>query len=103
MKKVHITESQLNELRKKLAEVYNVDVTDKIEAGKTPSQVVSDMTAENPNLNNDANSGEVRFTFNPKGIDEEENVKPITKKAIKEAKIKHLQENSYRFVKKDLK
>ena len=103
MKKIHITESQLGELRKRLTEVYDVDVTDKLEAGKTPTQVVSDMTAENPNLNNDASSGEVKFTFNPKGIDEEEDVKPITKKAIKEAKIKKLQENCVRYTKKDLK
>ena len=103
MKKIHITESQLGELRKRLTEVYDVDVTDKLEAGKTPSQVVSDMKAKNPNLNNDATSGEVKFTFNPNGIDEEKEGKPITKKAIKEAKIKRLQENSVRYTKKDLK
>ena len=100
MKKIHITEEQLAELKKKLTEVYDVDVTDKLEGGKTPTQVVSDMTAENPNLSNDANSGEVKFTFNPKGIDED---KFVTKRQIREAKIKKLQENSVRYTKKDLR
>lgn len=71
MKKVHITEEQLNYIKKRLTETYTVDVTDRLEAGKSPSQVVSDMTAKNPSLSNDASSGEVNFAFNPKGIDED--------------------------------
>lgn len=103
MKKIHITESQLNELKEKLMETYDVNITDELEGGKTPSQVVSDMKAQNPSLNSDANSGEVTFSFNPNGIDEEKGAKPVTKRQIKEAKIKKLQENSVVYKKRDLK
>lgn len=100
MRKIHITESQLEELRKKLTEAYNVDITQDLEQGKTPQQIVANKKAENPNLNNDANSGEVSFTFNPNGIDEGT---CFTKGSIKKAKIKNLQENSTMYIKKNLK
>lgn len=100
MKKIHISEEQLNELKSKLAETYDVDVTRDLEAGKTPQQVVADKTAKNPNLSSDAKSGEVSFCFNPNGVDES---KTITKRQIKEAKIENLRKNSVRFSKKDLK
>lgn len=99
MRKIHISEEQLNELRSKLAETYTVDVTADLEAGKTPQQVVATKKAENPNLGNDANSGEATFGFNPNGIDES---KTITKRQIKEAKIANLRKNSIRFSKRDI-
>ncbi|MBP5456047.1 MAG: hypothetical protein J6Y37_06070 [Paludibacteraceae bacterium] len=103
MKKIHITENQLKELRKKITESYDVDITDDLERGKkSPSQVVSQKKAENPNLSSDANNGEVKFSFDPNGIDEEKVAKTVTKREIKEAKVKKLQENSVMFTKKDL-
>ncbi len=99
MRKIHISEEQLNELRSKLAETYTVDVTADLEAGQTPQQVVANKKAKNPNLGNDANSGEATFGFNPNGIDES---KTITKRQIKEAKIANLKKNSIRFSKRDI-
>ena len=99
MKKIHITEAQLEELRKKLTETYNVDVTPDIEAGKTASQIVTDKKSKNPSLSSDISRGEVSFTFNPDGIDEG---KAYTKRGIKEAKLKKLQENCVVFKKSDL-
>lgn len=99
MRKIHISEEQLSELRDRLAETYTVDVTADLEAGKTPQQVIATKKAENPSLGNDANSGEVTFGFNPNGIDES---KTITKRQIKEAKIANLRKNSIRFSKRDI-
>lgn len=99
MRKIHISEQQLNELRQKLSETYNVDITSDLEAGKTPQNVVAQKKAENPSLSNDASSGEVTFSFNPNGIDES---KTITKRQIKEAKIANLKKNSVRFSKSDI-
>ena len=101
MRKIHISEQQLTELKQKLSETYNVDITPELEAGKTPQNIVSQKKAENPSLSSDANSGEVAFSFNPNGIDE--SVKPVTKRQIKEARIENLKKNSIRFSKKDLK
>ena len=61
------------------------------------------MKTKNPTLQQQASGGELSLSVNPEGIDEEENGKPITKKQIKEAKIKKLRENSEVFKKSDLR
>ena len=102
MRKIHITEAQLECLKKRLSEVINQDVTAQIEKGETPQQISNEFSQKNPNVPKD----EVQFTYNQAAMDEEVEecgAKCFTKKQIKEAKIKKLQENSVRYTKKDLK
>ena len=101
MRKIHITESQLNELRKKLSEAFTVDGTKEVEQANGDMRTAwNNIKSKNPQLNQQANSGEVNVSVNPTGIDES---KAYTKKQIKEAKLKALQENSVVFKKSDLK
>lgn len=104
MKKIHITEAQLECLRKKLSEAITVDATKEVEAKSgNVAAAWNDMKTKNPTLQQQASGGELSLSVNPEGIDEEENGKPITKKQIKEAKIKKLRENSEVFKKSDLR
>ena len=97
MKKIHITESQL----KRLTEALTIDATKEVEAkGGNVSAAWNDMKTKNPSLDQQANDGEITVGVNPKGIDE---CDFVTKRQIKEAKIKKLQENSIVYKKKDLK
>ena len=66
MKKIHITESQLNYIRQKLTEIVNQEVSKEIEQGKTPQQISTEFSQKNPNIPRD----EVNFTFNQASMDE---------------------------------
>lgn len=107
MKKVHITEKQL----KKLTEALTVDGTKEVEAaGGNVNTAWTYMKSKNPILGQEADKGEIAVSVNPNGIDEDVDEscsdmdgKTFTKRQIKEAKIKKLQENSVMFRKKDLR
>ena len=107
MKKVHITEKQL----KKLTEALTVDGTKEVEAaGGNVNTAWTNMKSKNPFLGQEADKGEIAVSVNPNGIDEDVDEscsdmdgKTFTKRQIKEAKIKKLQENSVMFRKKDLR
>ena len=66
MKKIHITESQLNYIKQKLTEIVNQEVSKEIEQGKTPQQISTEFSQKNPNIPRD----EVNFTFNQASMDE---------------------------------
>lgn len=100
MKKIHITEAQLNELKKKLSEAFTVDGTKEVEQANGDMKTAwNNIKSKNPQLSQQADSGELNVSVNPSGIDE---AKSYTKKQIKEAKLKKLQENSVVFKKSDL-
>ena len=101
MRKIHITESQLSNLKKMLSEATPVDATDatndnngNIAAG------IRQLQQTNPALKNNAT-----YTVNPDGLKnmEESSSVSFTKKQIKEEKIKRLRENSVVYKKKNLK
>lgn len=101
MRKIHITEAQLNELKKKLSEAFTVDGTKEVEQANGNMRTAwTNIKAKNPQLSQQANNGEVNLSVNPTGIDES-NI--YTKKQIKEAKLKNLRKNSVSFKKSDLK
>ena len=101
MRKIHITEAQLNELKKKLEEAYTIDGTKETEeANGNVKTAWNNIKAKNPQLSQQADSGEVNIAVNPTGIDEG---KSYTKRQIKEAKLKALRENSVMFKKSDLR
>lgn len=104
MKKIHITEGQLNYIKSRMTEAYTVDLTKETEAANGNVKTAWDReTSKNPTLRQQAQQGEVNAVVNPEGIDEEMEGKAFTKRQIKEAKIKKLQENSVVFRKKDLR
>ncbi len=103
MKKIHITEAQLECLKKKLSEVTNIDLTKQTEENNGNVKMAWDKEkTANPQVAQMAASGEASVTVNPEGIDECGGG-CITKRQIKEAKIKKLQENSTVYTKKDLR
>jgi hypothetical protein len=74
MKKIHITESQLKYIKKRLSEAYSVDMTKEVEAANGNAKTAWDrMTAKNPTLKQQAQQGEIDGVFNPEGIDENVN------------------------------
>ena len=79
-----------------MTEIVNQEVSKEVEQGKTPQQISTEFSQKNPNIPKD----EVNFTFNQAAMDEGE---CITKRQIREAKIKKLQENCVRYTKKDLR
>ncbi|MBP5724626.1 MAG: hypothetical protein J6X18_13770 [Bacteroidales bacterium] len=71
MKKIHITEAQLNYIKSKLTEAVAVDATKEVEAkGGNVNAAWQDMKSKNPSLSQQADDGEVSISVNPKGIDE---------------------------------
>lgn len=100
MRKIHITESQLEELKAKLSEAYTIDGTKETEAaGGNVKTAWDNIKSKNPQLSQQADNGEVNIAVNPIGIDEG---KSYTKRQIKEAKLRFLRENSVVFKKSDL-
>lgn len=74
MKKIHITESQLKYIKKRLSEAYSVDMTKEVEAANGNAKTAWDrMTTKNPTLKQQAQQGEIDGVFNPEGIDENVN------------------------------
>lgn len=71
MKRIHITESQLNELRKRINEAYTVDATQELEQnGGNAKKAADALFAKNPNLKSDANRGEANVGYNPTALEE---------------------------------
>lgn len=107
MKRIHITESQLESLRQRLSEAMTVDATKETEAkGGNIGAAWQDMKSKNPSLDQQASDGEVTLSVNPKGVDEEVEMaedRKFTKRQIKEAKLKKLRKSCERFTKRDLK
>lgn len=112
MRKIHITESQLKELKKKINEAYTVDATQELEQnGGNAKKAADTLFAKNPTLKSDADKGEANVGFNPTALEEdccEDNAcsmkgKSYTKKQIKEAKLRKLKENCTIIKKKDIK
>lgn len=109
MKKIHITESQLEYLRKKLSESITVDATKETEeANGNINTAWQRMKSSNPVLSQQSQKGEITLGVNPDGVDsvhESADIdgKTITKRQIKEAKIKKLQENCDVYLKKNIK
>lgn len=108
MKKIHISESQYNELRKKISEqsdAYPVDMTDSIEkANGNVSTAFSNFNSEHPQQGADLKSGKATATINPNAVTNESifNGHSYTKKQIKEAKLRKLKENCQIFTKSDI-
>ena len=101
MRKIHITEAQLNELKQRLEEAFNVDATKDTEAaGGNVKTAWDNIKSKNPALSQQADNGEVNLSVNPTGIDEG---KSYTKRQINEAKLKNLRENSVMFKKSDIR
>ena len=109
MKKVHITEEQLNELKNTLSvtpdNTSNMDNTQRAELGKN-------IAANNPNTSVYVDGIEVNATSNPSDVaqNSRENAQSIlanvseatTKRQIREAKINRLKSNCIAFKKKDI-
>lgn len=71
MRKIHITEAQLSELKKKLEEAYTIDGTKETEAaGGNVKTAWDNIKSKNPQLSQQADNGEVNIAVNPTGIDE---------------------------------
>lgn len=104
MKKIHITEAQLECLKKKLSEAGEQDeivVDAQPDAnGKVTTQGLSQQYQA---AQRNVTGARVAMKVNGEDLYESEDSAHITKRQIKEAKIKKLQENSVRFTKKDLK
>ena len=101
MKKIHITEAQMKALKDKLSEAVTVDATSEVEqANGNVSTAWNNMKTKNPMLDQQAKNGEVTVGVNPEGIDEG---KTVTKRQIKEAKIRKMQNESVCIKKKDIK
>ena len=102
MKKIHITEAQFKSLKKTLTEInLNGDENLNASNGNATDAVKKTIQgAKDDGLNVDNSATQVSFSndaLKQNGISES-----FTKKQIKQAKIKNLQENSYVFTKKDL-
>ena len=103
MRKIHITEEQLNAIKKSIEEEYSVDATQKLsDNGNNAKTAAQELQAENPTLASDLKTGKATMTYNPTGLKEGE-YKSFTKKQIKEARVKYLKENSVVFKKKYIK
>jgi len=103
MRKIHITEEQLNCLKKKLSEQdsYNIDVTKNIEdAGGNAKTAISNLSSSNPQQSADLKSGKATATFNADAVTMEG--KLYTKKQIKEAKLEKLKKSCKVIKKKDI-
>lgn len=114
MKKIHITEAQLECLRKKLSEgtiateanPVEFRVQDQDGNGRVGQTDIENAAKQVQSLVGTGNLNKTELTVNPKQVtvgSMEEGAKPITKKQIKEAKIKKLRENSEVFKKSDLR
>lgn len=72
MRKIHITESQLNELKRRLTEGndnYNIDLSDKVkENGGNVGTAIRQINAANPNAAKDVSNGKANYTVDPKKI-----------------------------------
>lgn len=107
MRTIHITESQLNALKKALMEqnnTYTIDLTKELE--KHDGQIknaITDVTASNPSLSNDMKNGRALVGANPESITSESTNKFFTKRQIKEAKVNNKKRNSVVYRKKDIK
>ena len=100
MRKIRITESQYKRLKKSLKEAFNVDVTQQLERKGNARDAWQEVKQQNPMLQQSANNGEVTATFNPDALDETKIKKVYTKKQIKEARAKKLQESTIHTCKK---
>ena len=103
MRKIHITESQLEELKKKLTEDQTELATDPQQLKANPKDAISKAftTAASNGIKNNVEVAIPKETAQQAGITTNES-KHYTKKQIKEAKLRFLRENSVVFKKSDL-
>lgn len=103
MKKIHITEAQLEELKKKLNEI-NLNGDENLNATNgnvTDAAKQTIQNAKDDGLNVDNSATQVSFGHD--ALKQNSVCESYTKKQIKEAKLKKLRENCVKFTKKDLK
>lgn len=104
MKKIHITEEQLENLKQKLNEI-NLNGDEALNSSNGNATEAVRATIDNAKKDGvpvDNSATSVSFTHDAmkqNGVCES---KAFTKRQIKEAKLKHLQENSVIFKKSDL-
>ena len=101
MRKIHITEEQLDALKKRIEES-----NDELTIDAQPDSNGSITTQGLKNQYNDAKSkvGSANVKLSVDGADlTEGEYKSFTKKQIKEARLKYLKENSVVFKKKNIK
>ena len=66
MRKIHITEEQLNAIKKSIEEEYSVDATQKLsDNGNNAKTAAQELQAENPTLASDLKTGKATMTYNP--------------------------------------
>lgn len=105
MKKIHITESQLSDLKKRLNEL-NLNGDENLNASNgnvTDAAKKTIQNAKDDGVNVDNAGVSVGFSqgaLKQNGVSEG---KLFTKKQIKEAKLQKLRESSTKYTKKDLK
>lgn len=99
-RKIHITESQLQEIAKKISEGLNEDSELNVSYQKPANGVASipDMTQQIQNAKKAAPNADVQLNVSSKDLNLEG--KSITKRQIKEARLNKLVKESVRVVKK---
>ena len=104
MRKIHITESQLAELKKKLEEsvLSGDEALNTSNGNATDAARQTIQNAKDDGIQVDNTSTSVSFSHDALKQNNVCEGKGYTKKQIKQAKIKALQENSIIFKKKDL-
>lgn len=98
MKKIHITEKQLNALKKQLTEQdsYTIDLTKDIEqAGGNIKNAITQLSSTNPQQGSDLKNGKATATFNTDAVVAEDcnsinnNItRVVTKKELKKKRLK---------------
>lgn len=103
MKKIHITESQVKELKKKLAEEENDEITVDAHPNASGQITTQDLSQQYQAAKKNVTGARVALKVDGSDLTESKDSVHFTKRQIKEAKIKKLQENSVVFRKKDLR
>lgn len=103
MKKIHITESQVEELRKRLAEEENDEITVDAQPDANGKVTTQGLTQQYQTAKKNVTGARVAMKVDGSDLLESEDSAYITKRQIKEAKIKKLRENCVKFKKSDLK
>ena len=103
MKKIHITESQVKELKKKLAEEEKDEITVDAHPNSSGQITTQDLSQQYQAAKKNVTGARVALKVDGSDLTESKDSVHFTKRQIKEAKIKKLQENSVVFRKKDLR
>lgn len=102
MKKVHFTQSQIEECMKKLVNEVTLSADEQLASTRDPKQAVQKTIDNAQSQGIDTNNG-VSVTMSGDALKKAGISECFTKKSLKEAKLKSLKNNSYCITKKDLK